>query len=178
MILRGILAALVMGGTIVSLAAIPFEPMIRAQAGDRWAERAAQLKAESGWNPKAVSPVGARGLAQFMPATWEWAKTQGWVQAHEVPEDPAAAIRANHSYMVWLEARTAGKWDRALGAYNAGLLNVRRALAHAERTGMTGETAWLRALPAVTGRHAAETQGYVARCYRYRDEFKGVNRVR
>ena len=28
---------------------------------------AAQLEVESSWNPKAVSPVGARGLCQFMP---------------------------------------------------------------------------------------------------------------
>jgi cell wall-associated NlpC family hydrolase len=31
---------------------------------------AAQLEAESGWNPRAVSPADARGMAQFLPATW------------------------------------------------------------------------------------------------------------
>ncbi|MCU1633064.1 MAG: hypothetical protein JWM61_1716 [Micrococcaceae bacterium] len=31
---------------------------------------AAQLNQESGWNESATSPVGAQGVAQFMPATW------------------------------------------------------------------------------------------------------------
>ena len=33
---------------------------------------AAQVHQESGWRPDAVSRVGARGLAQFMPATTLW----------------------------------------------------------------------------------------------------------
>ncbi|MEU7230047.1 NlpC/P60 family protein [Streptomyces chrestomyceticus] len=32
---------------------------------------AAQIEAESGWNPKAASPVGAQGISQFMPSTWK-----------------------------------------------------------------------------------------------------------
>lgn len=31
---------------------------------------AAQIQTESAWNPRAVSPVGAQGIAQFMPDTW------------------------------------------------------------------------------------------------------------
>ena len=31
---------------------------------------AAQLYQESGWNPNAKSPADARGIAQFIPATW------------------------------------------------------------------------------------------------------------
>ncbi|MEU5959216.1 NlpC/P60 family protein [Streptomyces sp. NPDC047525] len=32
---------------------------------------AAQIEAESGWNPDAKSPAKARGLSQFIPGTWE-----------------------------------------------------------------------------------------------------------
>ncbi len=32
---------------------------------------AAQIATESSWKPDAVSPAGAEGIAQFMPATWE-----------------------------------------------------------------------------------------------------------
>jgi len=32
---------------------------------------AAQIAVESSWQPDAVSPAGAEGIAQFMPTTWE-----------------------------------------------------------------------------------------------------------
>src|SRR5512139_2445880 len=36
---------------------------------------AAQLEAESSWNPAARSPAGAQGIAQFMPGTWrQWGR--------------------------------------------------------------------------------------------------------
>jgi hypothetical protein len=74
-----------------------------------------------------------------------------------------AGIDAQHRYMLWLEART---WDpaAALASYNCGLGNVRKAQRAAELLGATDSRAWLRVgLPRVTGRHAAETQGYVQR---------------
>ena len=48
---------------------------------------AAQLDAESGWNPYAISPAGAQGIAQFMPGT---ARSYGL----DDPFDPDAAIDA------------------------------------------------------------------------------------
>lgn len=83
---------------------------------------AAQLESESGWNPKATSPVGARGIAQFMPGTWD---TYG---AGADPFDPAAGIAAQGRYMGALRldmegiSKSSGKSsiELALAAYNAG----------------------------------------------------------
>jgi surface antigen len=82
---------------------------------------AAQIEQESGWDPNAVSHVGARGLAQFMPATWAQ-----YGQGAD-PFDPEAAIVAQARYMADLYDQVgslaANDEDRirfALAAYNAG----------------------------------------------------------
>jgi hypothetical protein len=71
-----------------------------------------QLKAESGLRPDAVSPVGARGLAQFMPET---AKRYGVNIA-----DPLSSIDGWGRYMSDLLKRFDGRVDLALAGYNAG----------------------------------------------------------
>ncbi|MBS1679352.1 MAG: transglycosylase SLT domain-containing protein [Actinobacteria bacterium] len=73
---------------------------------------AAQLMAESNFNPFAVSPVGAAGIAQFMPST---AATYGLVD----PFDPVEAIDAQAHLMSDLIHRF-GSPELALAAYNAG----------------------------------------------------------
>ena len=79
---------------------------------------AAQLRAESGFSPTAVSRVGAQGIAQFMPATWagSW---NPWRASS--PFDPAAAIPAQARYLRRLLDAVGGDLPRALAAYNAGL---------------------------------------------------------
>ncbi|MDQ3759637.1 MAG: transglycosylase SLT domain-containing protein, partial [Actinomycetota bacterium] len=73
---------------------------------------AAQLLAESNFNPFAVSPAGARGIAQFMPAT---AAAYGLSD----PFDPEAAINAQGRLMADLIEQF-GDVSLALAAYNAG----------------------------------------------------------
>ena len=89
-------------------------PLLRAAA--RWnvsaALLAAQLMAESNFNPFAVSPAGARGIAQFIPAT---AAAYGL----EDPFDPVAAMDAQAHLMSDL-IRQLGSPQLALAAYNAG----------------------------------------------------------
>jgi hypothetical protein len=73
---------------------------------------AAQLMAESGFNPRAVSPAGALGIAQFMPGT---ARSYGLRD----PFDPVAAIDAEAHLMSGL-LRQFHAVPLALAAYNAG----------------------------------------------------------
>jgi hypothetical protein len=79
---------------------------------------AALLQAESGWSPTAVSPAGARGIAQFMPAT---ARGMGLVD----PFDPRQAIPAA-ARLLGGHLRAFGSVPLALAAYNAGPGAVRR----------------------------------------------------
>ncbi|MHC1700302.1 MAG: transglycosylase SLT domain-containing protein [Humidesulfovibrio sp.] len=87
---------------------------------------AAQVEQESGWNPQAVSPVGARGLGQFMPLT---AKDMGRTRPDlglAAPTNPGWAIRALVAYdLAQLRRITANTpcdaWALTLMAYNGGL---------------------------------------------------------
>ncbi|MDX6679837.1 MAG: hypothetical protein QOE31_3889 [Solirubrobacteraceae bacterium] len=109
-----------------------------ARAAQRWnvssALLAAQLYAESNFNPFARSGAGAQGIAQFMPAT-----------AREIglrdPFDAAASIDAQAHLMRDL-LRQFGAVPLALAAYNAGPARV----------------AACGCVPAIP-----ETRGYVAR---------------
>lgn len=87
-----------------------------ARAAQRWsvgaALLAAQIQAESGFDPNARSPVGAQGIAQFMPGT---ARAYGLRD----PLDPAAAIDAQAHLMRDLLGQF-GSVPLALAAYNAG----------------------------------------------------------
>jgi hypothetical protein len=89
---------------------------ILARAAQRWGVSAqllaAQLYAESNFNPFAVSPVGAQGIAQFMPGTAAGLGLRN-------PFDAAASIDAQAHLMHDLLARFASV-PLALAAYNAG----------------------------------------------------------
>jgi Transglycosylase SLT domain/D-alanyl-D-alanine carboxypeptidase len=92
-----------------------FAPLI-IRAAQRWSVSAhllaAQLYAESNFNPFARSPAGAEGIAQFMPGT---AAALGLLD----PFDPEAAIDAQAHLMRDLLGRF-GSVPLALAAYNAG----------------------------------------------------------
>lgn len=89
---------------------------------------AAQLQHESRWDPRAVSPVGAQGLAQFMPGTWATWGRDANANGTSSPFDPADAIDAQARFMCHLadyvrpvaKATGAPVLDLAWAAYNAG----------------------------------------------------------
>ncbi len=89
---------------------------ILARAAQRWnvsaALLAAQLYAESNFNPFAESPAGAQGIAQFMPGTAE-------ALGLDDPFDAEQAIAAQARLMRDLLRRFASV-PLALAAYNAG----------------------------------------------------------
>ncbi len=78
----------------------------------------AVAKAESSYNPSAVSPAGARGLMQLMPGT---ARSLG-VDAY----DPAQAVDGAARLLSQLTRQFDGRVDLALAGYNAGPGAVRR----------------------------------------------------
>ncbi|GGO95745.1 peptidoglycan DD-metalloendopeptidase family protein [Wenjunlia tyrosinilytica] len=91
---------------------------------------AAQIEQESGWNPKAVSPVGAQGISQFMPGTWQtWGRDDDG-NGRASPFDPGDAIMAQARYDCALADQVGGylasgkatgrPLDLTLAAYNAG----------------------------------------------------------
>jgi hypothetical protein len=103
------------GGGLPDFVPERFAPAIN-RAAQRWSVSAvllaAQLYAESGFNPFAISPAGAQGIAQFMPGT---ARGIGLSD----PFDAPAAIDAQAHLMRDL-LRRFGTVPLALAAYNAG----------------------------------------------------------
>jgi cell wall-associated NlpC family hydrolase len=114
-------AASAVTGSGNRLAGVPYADLF-AQAGSKHgvspALLAAVAKTESNFNSSAVSPAGAQGLMQFMPAT---AAGLGVNAA-----DPASAIDGAARYLRSLTDRF-GSTDLALAAYNAGPGAVSRA---------------------------------------------------
>jgi hypothetical protein len=77
-----------------------------------------QINYESGFNPNALSPTGAEGLAQFEPYTFAGLGISG------SPYTPSVAFQAYVDYMGQLLKQEDGSVFNALAAYNAGPGNL------------------------------------------------------
>ncbi|MFG3384379.1 NlpC/P60 family protein [Streptomyces sp. NPDC047999] len=85
---------------------------------------AALLQQESGFNPGARSPVGAQGIAQFMPSTWESHGIDANGDGKRDVWDPEDAIPSSAKYLCTLSEDVKGvpgnRQHNMLAAYNAG----------------------------------------------------------
>lgn len=131
----------------------------------------AQCYQESLLNPKAVSPVGAKGLCQFMDFTWGEVSDALKFPPEATAFAPKLSITAAGYYM----ARMRGVWtsprpetDRhslALASYNAGAGNLIKAQKACGGPSLFSEI--IVCLPDITGHYAKETQTYVRRIWTY-----------
>jgi hypothetical protein len=97
---------------------------------------AAQIEQESGWDTTARSPVGALGMAQFMPGTWATWQTDGDGNGTRDVWSAPDALMAAANYDCALASQVRGYVERGtavgdiqdlmLAAYNAGPDAVRR----------------------------------------------------
>lgn len=105
-----------------------YDSLIRYYAGEYgvdWRLLKAQIQTESAFNPRAVSPAGAKGLTQFMDPTWgDFEDFKGRPMDVWNPEH---AIEAQAWYMGVLFKLFMND-VHALTAYNWGMGNLRNAL--------------------------------------------------
>ena len=134
----------------------------------------AQLRAESAYNPKAVSrnrktgaPI-AFGIAQFIPSTWEWAKDMGWIRRDADPFNVTDSLQAQNALMknLWKQPLIQGGVDdqdklaRMLAAYNYGIGNLeKKTFPKAAKEGVD----WKEKLP-------QETKDYINRIFKRLNE--------
>jgi soluble lytic murein transglycosylase-like protein len=131
-----------------------------------------QVVQESRANANAVSPVGAIGIAQFMPRTAKWVEKRvkklypvlfkDGFNPHNVEQSIVAQVwYMNYLYSKWHAERTdADRLMLAMASYNAGLGSIIKAQKVAN-----GARNWFvikKSLKMVTGgANSRETKGYV-----------------
>ena len=89
---------------------------------------AAQIAAESSWDPRARSPAGAQGIAQFMPRVWEQygidANDDGRVDIWDATDAIHSAARLNCINRDLVKKASGRRLENTLAAYNAGFSAV------------------------------------------------------
>ena len=114
---------------------------------------AALVRQESTFDAGALSPAGARGLMQIMPATGRrLARSLGLRYSRSLLHDPAASLRLGTLYLRQMLDRFRGRVEQALAAYNAGPSRVEGWTA--ARPGLTEEE-FIESIP------FTETRSYV-----------------
>ena len=87
---------------------------------------AAVIKAESGFDPAAVSGAGAVGLMQLLPATAEEIALRLEIEYDEdMLWNPETNISYGSYYLAYLYENLGSNWKTACAAYNAGIGRVK-----------------------------------------------------
>jgi membrane-bound lytic murein transglycosylase MltF len=140
-----------------------------------WRLLKAQCYQESRLRPLAKSPVGAMGVCQFMPGTWNEARTELRFAREASAYEPELSIQAASWYMgrlrrVWSAPRPEkDRHSLALASYNAGTGNLLAAQRACKNPALYEPI--VVCLPQITGRYAAETLHYVPAIWGFYDRF-------
>ncbi len=124
----------------------------------------AVIKAESGFNPNAVSPVGARGLMQMIPSTFEGMRNNFFPDDPYTADDlftPEVSIKYGVKYLSEVMKKYGVK-ETAIASYNAGQGAVDGWLANSSYSD-DGKT--LKYIP------YSETRTYVQTVMKYYNEY-------
>ena len=91
---------------------------------------AAQIAAESGWDPKARSGAGAQGIAQFMPEVWKQygvdANDDGTADVWNAEDAIHSAAELNCLNRRLVKDASGSRLRNTIAAYNAGFNAVRK----------------------------------------------------
>lgn len=142
---------------------------------------AAQIHQESRWRVNARSPVGAQGIAQFMPATAKWIsgaypERLGANQPHNPVWALSALVTYNKFHYDRIDAASeCDRWAYVLSAYNGGLGWVQRDRKKARSLGLNDAVYWGVVENINAGRSVSnfkENRGYPERIiYRWQPEY-------
>ena len=148
-------------------------------AGFDWHYFKAQAVAESNLNPQAKSWVGAQGIMQIMPKTFDEIKAKS-----KLIEGNASEPRWNIAAGIWYNKQQFDFWQKGrmlrerlkfmYGSYNAGRGNLLKAQRKAIEAGLNPRI-WQsieQALPKVTGKHSEETINYVDKIFNIKEDLK------
>lgn len=130
----------------------------------------AMVRQESRFNQYAVSPVGAVGLMQLMPAAAAQAAGDDSLMSNVIPLfDAPTNLRLGQDYFAWVLERGGGSYDlmRTLAAYNGGPATLQKTV---DRVGPEADT-----LTIIESLPSRETRAYVehvmAAYWTYRRKF-------
>lgn len=134
----------------MSRATSTWRPFIEEVLANVWPDKArdlaawieAQVEQESGGNPNAVSPSGAQGLLQLMPATGKEVGLRDPFLPYQNLHAGVTYLKRQYDALPGLPERAGVRLLWATAAYNGGMGYVRKALSLAKADGQPDWPLW------------------------------------